>query len=96
MDLTTRWPVLARLCRAAADLHGVEVWAFGSMLKRHDPNDLDILVIYEDRNDLLALRNYELWEVQLPPVEIIAMTTCEERHYDFISITAAIRLCPAK
>jgi predicted nucleotidyltransferase len=94
MDLTSRWQILHRLCNLAANLHGIEVWAFGSMLRSDEPHDLDILILYENRDDVTALRNQELWEVCLPPVDIIAMTASEQKHYNFISITGAVRLHP--
>ncbi|MCV7229089.1 nucleotidyltransferase domain-containing protein [Mycolicibacterium komossense] len=94
MELTSRWPILNRLCKLASELNRVEIWAFGSMLRSDEPNDLDVLVVYENREDVVYLRERELWEVRLPPVDIIAMTKCEQRHYHFISITGAVRLYP--
>jgi hypothetical protein len=72
----------------------LQVWAFGSMLRSDRPRDLDVLVIYNDRADLVALREMAWWEVSAPTVEIIAMTPDEEYHYDFIEVTSAMRLSP--
>ncbi|MDC8993690.1 nucleotidyltransferase domain-containing protein [Mycobacterium marinum] len=94
MDLKSRWPILNRLCELAAELDGIEIWVFGSMLRSDEPNDLDVLVLYGNREDVIALRAEELWEVRVPPVDIIAMTPSEQEHYDFISITGAVRLHP--
>ena len=59
------------------------------MLRSKSPSDLDVLIIYEVRSDLTALRDMVLWEVTVPPVDIIAMTPDEEKHYQFIKITGA-------
>lgn len=95
MDLKDRWPILDELCMCAEKFPGLEVWAFGSMLQSDRPHDLDVLIIYNHRADLVALRDMGLWEVTAPPVEIIAMTPDEEHHYQFIKVTGALRLHPA-
>lgn len=64
------------------------------MLRSERPNDLDVLIIYDNRADVTALRNMVLWEVSVPTVDIIAMTPDEEHHYQFIKITGAVRLSP--
>jgi predicted nucleotidyltransferase len=92
VDLTDRWPTLGDLCCCATVFPAVEVWAFGSMLRTEEPNDLDILVLYDDPDNVVALRASGLWEVNVPPVDIIAMTRDEEHHYRFIETTGAIRL----
>ena len=90
MELRDHWPILDELCRCADNFPGLEVWAFGSMFRSKSPSDLDVLIIYEARSDLATLRDMVLWEVTVPPpVEIIAMTPDEEKHYQFIEITAA-------
>lgn len=95
MDLRRRWPILDVLCECATEFPDVEVWAFGSMLRSERPRDLDILIIYNRQQDVAAIRTMGLWELSLPPVEIIAMTRDEESHYDFIGIANAKRLMPA-
>jgi predicted nucleotidyltransferase len=94
MDLRDRWSTLDELCRCAARFPGLEIWAFGSMLRSSEPHDLDVLIIYDDANDVVAMRERQLWEVTLPPVDIIAMTRDEEIHYDFVEVTRAVRLHP--
>ena len=94
MDLKNRWPILNELCRCADRFPGLEVWAFGSMRRSDRPHDLDVLIVYDDREDLNALRDMGLWEVTAPTVEIIAMTPDEEHHYQFIKRTGALRLHP--
>jgi hypothetical protein len=95
MDLRERWPSLDKLCRCAERYPTIELWAFGSMLRSHTPRDLDVLVIYNYRPDVIAMRAMGLWEVTIPRMDIIAMTPDEEQHYGFIKLTGAIRLHPA-
>lgn len=94
MDLRDRWPILDELCRCAARIPGLEVWAFGSMLRSDTPSDLDILIVYNERIDVDALRDMGLWELAIPAVDILAMTPDEEHHYQFITVTGALRLHP--
>jgi predicted nucleotidyltransferase len=94
MDLRKQWPILDELCRCAERFPGLEVWAFGSMLRSDRPHDLDILIVYNDRTDVVALREMGFWEVTVPTVDIIAMTPDEEHHYQFINATGALRVHP--
>jgi hypothetical protein len=64
------------------------------MLRSDRPRDLDVLIIYNDRADLAALREMGWWEITAPAVDIIAMTPDEEHHYKFIEVTGAVRLSP--
>ncbi|MFS8102709.1 nucleotidyltransferase domain-containing protein [Lentzea alba] len=94
MDLTERWPVLGELIRCAATFPGLQVWVFGSTLRSSQPNDLDVLVIYQDRAEVDELRKMGWWEISVPPMDIIAMTEDEEQHYGFITETGAACLHP--
>jgi predicted nucleotidyltransferase len=91
VDLT-RWPHLKRLTEAARSLPSLEVWLFGSALRSECPADLDILLIYEDRSAVVALRKMNRWEDMCPPFHLIAMTPREVDEYDFIRHTGAVRL----
>jgi hypothetical protein len=95
MDLRERWSILDELCRCAERQGGLEVWGFGSMLRVERPQDLDVLLLYGDRADIIALRGMGLWEVAIPGIDIIAMTMEEESHYQFIELTGAVRLVPS-
>lgn len=92
MDLRSRWPQLQALADAAEDLTGLQVWVFGSALRRDDPKDLDVLLVYEDRQSVVALRAMQLWGEFSPPCDIIAMTPRELEEYDFVATTQAVRL----
>jgi hypothetical protein len=94
MELREQWPTLDELCRCAERFPRLEVWGFGSMLRSERPHDLDVLIVYSNRADVLALRDMGLWEVTLPTVDIIAMTPDEVDHYQFIEVTGALRLHP--
>jgi hypothetical protein len=91
MDLRVKWHQFDALCRLAERFADLEVWAFGSVLLRDDPNDLDALLIYDDRASVVAVRNARVWSETDPPCHIIAMTRAEEREYAFIQVTGAIR-----
>ncbi|MFG2045754.1 hypothetical protein [Dactylosporangium sp. NPDC048998] len=92
MGLTDRWPHLNEFCRLAAEFPELQVWLFGSALKSSSPADLDVLVTYQDRSIVVALRAARGWDDYDPPLRIIAMTRGEERFYDFKASTGAMRL----
>lgn len=92
MGLAHRWPHLGRFCELAAGRPGIQVWLFGSALKSSSPSDLDVLVVYRDRADIVALREADWWIEFEPPLDIIAMTPEEESHYEFVAGTNAHQL----
>lgn len=92
VSLRERWPQLNLICAEASRCGHLEVWLFGSALQSVRPNDLDVLVLYEDRADVRALRQANVWDECEPPVHLIAMTAAEERYYDFVACTEARRL----
>ena|SRR5437763_337574 len=94
MDLRLRWPILDELCTCAEQFPGVEVWAFGSMLRTQHPHDHDVLIIYTDPDHITGLYDMRLWEVSLPLLDIIAMTPDENSDYQFTEFTRAQRLHP--
>lgn len=91
MDLT-RWPHLLTLIDAASATQLLQVWLFGSALTEGDPTDLDVLLIYQDREPVVGIRRMAPWSDLHPPVDLIAMTAREEEEYDFIASTGAVRL----
>jgi hypothetical protein len=92
MDLRARWQQFDALCRLAERFADLEVWAFGSALQREDPHDLDVLLVYDDRASVVAVRAARMWSETDPPCDIIAMTHAEEREYAFIQVTGAVRV----
>ena len=91
MDLSC-WPHLELLVEAARGLPPLQVWLFGSALRTGAPADLDVLLVYEDRWTVVALRAMQPWDEFNPPCDIIAMTPLEEHEYAFIAGTGAVRL----
>lgn len=92
MELTDSWPHLKDFCNLAANYPDVQVWLFGSALRSASPSDLDVLLLYRNREDVVAIRTAQWWHHFEPPLHIVAMTAEEERHYSFIAITKAARL----
>lgn len=92
VSLRERWPQLDQICNEASRFDHLEVWLFGSALRSDRPNDIDVLVLYQDRADVRVLRQADVWDECEPPVHLIAMTAAEERHYDFVACTEARRL----
>jgi hypothetical protein len=92
MDLTDRWPQLANLVEQAAQIGGLQLWAFGSMLQVPEPNDLDVAVIYNDRARLLDLRSRVPWELTAPPIDLIGLTPDEDADLAFLDGVQAIQL----
>lgn len=92
MEVTSRWPQLGAVIACAQNLGGLEVWLFGSALRRPDPEDLDILLVYDDRERVVALRTAEPWKHFSPPCHFIAMTRTELNEYDFVATTQATRI----
>lgn len=92
MGVSDSWQHLREFIELAASYPHLQVWLFGSALTSGAPSDIDILLMYKDRADVLALREARWWADCEPPLHIIAMTADEERHYRFIAVTGAERL----
>ncbi|WP_203816604.1 hypothetical protein [Paractinoplanes ferrugineus] len=90
-----RWPHLRALHRQLSKYPSVEAWIFGSALVSPIPKDIDVLLMYSNRDDIKALREADYWGDYVPPIHIIAMTHSEEMHYRFKTVTRAVRLLPA-
>ena len=92
MGVVGAWPHLRECCELAAAHPRLQVWLFGSSLSSGTPADLDVLLVYEDRDDVVAVRAAQWWADFEPPLRIIAMTADEERYYGFVAVTGAERL----
>lgn len=88
--LTARWPRLKELSLCVDSFSNVDMWLFGSMLHSDSPRDLDVLLVYKHMNDIDSLKSISVWELSVPAVDIIAMTTAEVLHYRFIEMTGAV------
>ena len=86
------WPQLSLLVRLAGSMPTLEVWLFGSALRHDSPADIDILLVYSERESVLTLRSIRRWEEFEPPCHIIAMTPGEVEEYAFVARTGALRL----
>jgi hypothetical protein len=91
MDLRARWRQFDALCGVAEHYDDIEVWAYGSAIRQDAPRDLDVLLLYDDRPSVVAIRSARKWAETSPPCHIIAMTRAEEREYGFIQLTGATR-----
>ena len=92
MDHLNIWPHLADLCALTRGRSTLELWLFGSAVQSQEANDIDVLFIYTDRRDVVAVREAQWWHHKQPPISIIAMTMNEEREYEFCAQTGAVRL----
>ncbi len=67
---------------------------FGSVLTRHDPADLDLLVIYEDLDRAKSLRSVvdALNHWCEPEIDLICMRPAEQLFYEFLRDAPSLRL----
>ncbi|WP_315105398.1 hypothetical protein [uncultured Microbacterium sp.] len=91
-----RWATLLRLHDAATNIGGLEVWLFGSALRVEDPRDIDVLIIYTDAGALRRLVATEYWELNTPPIDLIAMMPDEVAELQFLNVTLAERVSSAE
>lgn len=77
---------------SSADSFGLTVWLFGSVLRTRNPQDLDVLVVYQRRKDLESLRENLASIDSEPHLHLIAMTPDEEDEYRFCATTGAVLL----
>lgn len=96
VDLRREFPSLDALCREAGEIGGLEVRVFGSALRSSCPRDLDVLVLYSERDQLLELRSRLCWETADPPIDLIAMTVDEDEELAFSAGVMPIALVPAR
>ncbi|WP_208023269.1 hypothetical protein [Mycobacterium marinum] len=84
-------PELLSRIRSILDQHrGIEVYVFGSALTREDPADLDVLVIYQDREELRRfLDDVDCWSGGLP-LDVTAMTSGELAGSGFLVRSKAV------
>lgn len=71
---------------------GIEVYLFGSVLTREDPADLDVLVIYQDREELRRFLDHVDCLSGALPIDVTAMTSGELASSGFLVRSKAIRI----
>lgn len=71
----------------------VEFYIFGSILNKNKiPSDIDLLVIYSNKNEPKKIRNELHLECTFLPIDLIFMTKFEEKELSFIKRTKAIKI----
>lgn len=68
----------------------LKFYIFGSIIKDSSTvTDIDILVIYQNHEDLIRIReSYELISM-LFPLDFVFLNANEEKYFDFIKVTGA-------
>jgi predicted nucleotidyltransferase len=84
--------ILSRISSILDHHHGIEVYLFGSVLTRKDPADLDVLVIYEDRDGLQRFLDHVDCRSGGLPIDVTAMTSGELASSGFLVRSKAIRI----
>lgn len=92
MELAGSWPHLYEFFEAAREFPDLRIWLFGSAFTSDSPKDLDVLIVYESRTDVVKLRAKRPWDHNDPPIHIMAMTAAEEEFYSFVKSTGAWRI----
>jgi hypothetical protein len=73
---------LAFVCVRHPNVHA---YVFGSAMRgKQQPNDIDVLLIYERQDDRRALVHDMRGMNLSTPLHVISMTPEEQEHYDFI------------
>lgn len=94
---------LADLARLLADVEvppSCAVWLFGSALCRSDPEDIDLLILYQEHrmHDGRSLRDRLIVAARrlgLPPLDFVLLSSVEEACVRFALHEGAVRVQPA-
>ncbi len=92
--LIDEWPILRAISGVVEEIGGIEIWCFGSVSRGETPNDIDLLVLYQERHRIERLQ-FKLEEIKkLSPLvlDVIYMRPSEEQFYGFIKSTDAVRI----
>lgn len=87
------YEVEVKICDLLVRECGMEVLIFGSILTRSDPADLDILIVYEDRDALHGFVARLRDSVAPLDVDVTAMTKSELSRSGFLARAGAVGLC---
>lgn len=86
-------PKLLSRINSILDQHqGIEVYVFGSALTHEDPADLDILVIYQDREGLRQFLDHVDCQSGALPIDVTAMTSGELASSGFLVRSNAVNI----
>ncbi|HET9876789.1 MAG TPA: hypothetical protein VFQ37_13650 [Mycobacterium sp.] len=85
--------LVARINSILDQHEGIEVYVFGSVLTHEDPADLDVLVIYQDRDGLRRFLDHVDCRSGALPIDVTAMTSGELASSGFLVRSKAIRIC---
>src|SRR5882724_5692501 len=73
----------------SAKTKSVDCFLFGSILKEKFPNDVDLLIVYNDESQLRTVKaQFEAMSLKYP-LHFIYLTFLEEEEFDFIKQQAA-------
>lgn len=71
-----------------------KIYIFGSYLKTSQWADLDILIIYINFKDISKIKKIIQKNLPHTPLDINFMSYDEEKYFDFISQTNAVKIFP--
>ena len=69
-----------------------ECYLFGSILTSNYPNDIDILILYDNPNDILLFKKCIKPDSLNFPLDILYLTFEEEKQFNFIQEQNAIKI----
>jgi predicted nucleotidyltransferase len=84
--------LLSRIGSILDQHEGIDVYVFGSVLTRDDAADLDVLVIYQDRDGLRRFLDRVDCRSGALPIDVTAMTPGELASSGFLVRSKAIRI----
>ncbi|MCA2323119.1 hypothetical protein JF732_25720 [Mycobacterium intracellulare] len=84
--------LLSRISSILDQHQGIEVYVFGSALTREDPADLDVLVIYQDRDELRRFLDDVDCRSGAIPIDVTAMTSGELASSGFLVRSKAVKI----
>lgn len=70
----------------------IECYLFGSVLKSKFFNDVDVLIIYKNRNHIIPLKKMLVELSKKYPLHIIYLTHPEEKEFNFIKEQSAYKI----
>jgi predicted nucleotidyltransferase len=84
--------LVSRIISILDQHEGIDVYVFGSVLTREDPADLDVLVVYQDRDGLRRFLDHVDCRSGALPIDVTAMTSAELARSGFLVRSKAIMI----